>query len=348
MLFSIEADHGHILTGYLVPDGFSDEPSIRVANDGQEVGHFQCSQSRPVIAEAGRHETGIVGFMLDERVLPGLSTMHMLEIYEAKSGVLIYRRRGEQKCIQKKLLRLEFRMLPFIRFDRMFGQHFRYELPALERFGHETATQAFQIYGIDSIYLSGRLYLRNFEMFLDKDFEVIGHLPDPYYEMASRLAILNRLSQTAMPFISDRDRLILAPAAEYFSQVPLEDEKKLKKALQQAQPKVRDILVSPTTRQLVCTSHDQRTSRRDVAPAIDYLSRFSIVGQDGGALDFERLSAEMIGISTEALPSYGRHSVLETLADRLRDMPVAETMLEEDLILHHYVREAAKPPASAV
>ena len=321
---------------------------IRVTESGREVGRIACNRVLAGIAESGRHATGMVGFRVDEINTPGLGGMHELELWDSKSGLLIYRRAGGRKRVSMKLLRMEFRMLPFIRFDRVFGPHFRYDLPALERFGNETAMQAFQIYGIDSIYLSGRLFLRGFDSFMEKGFRVIGHLPDPYYEMASRLAILNRLSQSAMPFISDRDRLILAPAAEYFAAVPLEDEKKLKKALQQAEPKVRDILVSPTTRQLVCTSQDQLISRRDVAPAIDYLSRFAIVGQDGSDLDFEGLTAQMLGVSVDALPSYGRHSVLETLADRLRDMPIAETMLEEDLILHHYVREAAKPSASAV
>ncbi|PZR47955.1 MAG: hypothetical protein DI537_59255, partial [Stutzerimonas stutzeri] len=103
----------------------------------------------------------------------------------------------------------------------------------------------------------------------------------------------------------------------------------------------RDAFVSPATRQLVRAAPDQPVSRRDVAPAIDLLSRFAVVGQDGAILHFERALAELLDLPLEEIPSVSRHSVLETIAARLRRLPIAEGLLEADLILHHYVREAS-------
>jgi hypothetical protein len=81
--------------------------------------------------------------------------------------------------------------------------------------------------------------------------------------------------------------------------------------------------------------------RADVAPAIDLLSRFAVVGQDGMPFHFESAAAELMTLPLENVPSISRHSALEAIAQRLRRLAVAETLLEADLILHHYVREAA-------
>lgn len=345
MLFNLEFDHGDVLEGYLIPDGFSDQPIIRVLGEDGELLRIKCAEPRPAVVQSGRHETGLVGFRLDAATLPGLETYQHLEIRDAKTGVLVYRRSGARRPVPLKLFRMEFQMLPMVKLDHYCGRHFQYELSGMERFGQETALQAFHLNAVGSIYLSGRLHLRNFEEFFDKGFQVIGYLPDPYYEMASRLTMLKRLSQSQVTVLGERERFALTAAAAHFSDVVLDDERSIKKALQTAGPKIRDVFVSPATRQLVRSAPDQPVSRRDVAPAIDLLSRFAIIGQDGATLHFESALAELLGLPLEDIPSVGRHSVLEAIASRLRRLPIAEGLLEADLILHHYVREASGPHA---
>lgn len=340
MLFNIEADRGDVIEGYLIPDGFSDRPSICVIGEEGEILRLECRHGRSSVLQSGRHETGTVGFRLDNTILPGLKNRRRLEIRDAKSGILVYRRPMEHQ-VGMKVFRMEFQMLPMMKFDHYCSGRFQYALCGMERFGQETALQAFHLSAIESIYLSGRLHLRNFEEFLDKGFTVIGYLPDPYYEMAARLTMLKRLSQTNIAFLGERDRLSMSAAAAHFAEVVLDDERSLKKALQSASPKIRDGLVSPATRQLVRTSPDQSVARGDVAPAIDLLSRFAIVGQDGMPFHFESAAAELMELPLENVPSVTRHSALEGIAERLRALTIAETLLEADLILHHYVREAA-------
>lgn len=341
MLFNLEYDHGDVLEGYLIPDGFSDQPIVRVLGEDGELLQMKCTEPRPAVVQSGRHETGLVGFRLDAETLPGLETYQHLEIRDANTGVLVYRRPGARHRVPLKIFRMEFQMLPLLKLDHHCGKHFQYELTGMERFGQETALQAFHLNAVDSIYLSGRLHLRNFEEFFDKGFQVIGYLPDPYYEMASRLAMLKRLSQSQITILGERDRLALSSAASHFSEVVLDDERSLKKALQTAGSKIRDVFISPATRQLVRSTPDQPVSRRDVAPAIDLLSRFAVVGQDGMPFRFENALAELLGLPLEDIPSVGRHSILEAIASRLRCLPIVEGLLEADLILHHYVREAA-------
>jgi len=105
------------------------------------------------------------------------------------------------------------------------------------------------------------------------------------------------MAKTQISFFGDRDKIILAPAAEHFAEVNLESEASLKSALKKAPQNVRNVLVSPVTRQLVATTPEQLVARSDVAAAIDLLSRFTIVGHDAESLHFQDAIGELFGIS---------------------------------------------------
>ncbi len=346
MLFNVEHDHGSVIEGYLIPDGFSEEASILVTRDDGTAIVFPCEQPRPAVVESRRHATGMVGFRIDESRMPDLASQRRLVIQDAKTGLLIYRRPPVDKPVPLKLLRLELNIVPMLKFDAYCGRQFQYVISAVERFGHETTLQAFHLNAETSVYISGRLLLRNYEDFLDKGFKVIADIPDPYYEMACRLFILKRLAKGPVTFLGDRDRLMLTPAAEHFAEINLEDEKAIKRALKKAPDKVKSVLISPITRQFVCTYPEQRVTRRDVAPAISTLSRFVVVGHGGYHVHFQEAVGELLSLPPMDIPIIPRHSVLEELAGRLREMPIAELMLEEDLIFDHYVRQAFAPRAA--
>ncbi len=345
MLFNLEYDRGNVLEGYLIPDGFSDKPQIRVSDADGDLMVLPCNQVKQAVIDSGRHEDGLVGFKLDTTVIPDLAKRTSLMIHDAKSGLLIYRRPQTPDIVPLKVLRLETQLLPMVKFDYHCGRHFQYELSSVERFGHETALQAFHLNAIRSIYISGRLLMRNYEEFLDKGFKVIVLLTDPYYELALRIFLLKRMAKTQISFFGDRDKIILAPAAEHLAEVNLESEVSLKMALKKAPQNVRNVLVSPITRQLATTIPEQTVTRSDVATAIDLLSRFAVVGFDTDSFYFQQAVGELLGISVDDFPLTPRHSALENIATRLRSLHIAELMLEEDLIFDHYVREAMKPKA---
>lgn len=340
MLFSIEFDSGVALEGYIVPDGFSEVASIRVSDENNEFGVFQCDQARPAVVAAGRHQTGLVGFRLDQSRIPVIRDLRTLMIHDAKSGVLIYRRPQVEFPIQKKIIRLETQILPMAKFDRHCGRLFSYELHSMERFGHETTLQAFHLDSTNSIYLSGRLLMRNYEHFLDRGFEGVVLLSDPYYELALRLFLLKRMVTMPINFLGERDQLIFGPAAEYFADTNFEDEDDLRARLKKAPPKVTNVLSSPIIRQLVCASPEQRVTRREVAPAIDLLSRFTVVGHNSDAVPFQSAVSELLGIPLDDVTTPSRQALLEDIARKLRRIPAAEMLLEEDLIFDHYVVDA--------
>lgn len=340
LLFNLEYDRGDYIEGYIIPDGFSEKPVIKVTLDDGSTFRQPCDQMREAAQESGRHATGLVGFRLDLDNTPDLPQQAGLKIHDASTGLLIYRRPGLGPLVDMKLFRLELRMIPALKFDKHCGNNFQYAMSAAERFGNETVLQMFHLNAIKSIYISGRLQLRGFEEFLDTGFSFIGSVPEPYYEMACRLFILKRLSKEPVNFISDRDQIFLHAASQHFATVNLEDEGELKRALKRADSKVTNVLTSPVTRQLVCANSDQQVSRRDIASAIDAVSRFTTLGYDNDVGHFHQAVGELLQLSSDDLPAVPRYSYLDDLAEKLRHIHIAESMLEEDLIFDYYVRKA--------
>ncbi|OLP47024.1 hypothetical protein [Rhizobium oryziradicis] len=343
MLFNIEFDHGDALEGYLVPDGFSDQPSIIVRRDDGSELMLACDQERPAVVQSGRHATGLVGFRLDAQIMPDLALQTRLLISDAKSGLLIYRRPSADNPLNLKLLQLQLTLLPMVKFDMFCSEFFQFSVSTVERFGHETTLQAFHLNNTPSIYISGRVLFRNYEEFLDKGFKVVANIPDPYYEMATRLFMIKRLSKHTFSFLGERDRILLSPAVEYFADINLGDKKEIARALKKAHDRVANIFRSPITRQLVCTHPEQTVTRREVAPAIDALSRFAVIGYGYNNNHFQDEVGAMLGVPGHEVPIFPQQSVLSELATILRDIPIAEMWLEEDIILDYYVRQAVAP-----
>ncbi|WVT77568.1 hypothetical protein QM996_24355 (plasmid) [Sinorhizobium chiapasense] len=311
-----------------------------VADHSGDIAEIECDQLHPAVVASGRHQTGLVGFKLTEDNIPGLLHRASLKIKDHKSGLLIYRRKLYPKQIDMKIMRIETQLVPHAALDREMVAHFQYALPAAERFGHETTLQAFHLDSLKSIYVSGRLQVRSYQEFLDKGFRAITLLNDPYYEMALRIATLKLCATVKPTFLGERDRMSLSPAIEFFSSLDLSDESAVEKALKKAPLKIRTVLQSPATRQFACSDAEKLSSRRDIAAAMDLISRFEVIGHINDTLAFASSLGELLELDMDRIPILQRSEVLIRLADQLRLLPVAESYLEDDLILEHYVRRA--------
>lgn len=340
MLFNVHRDRGDLLEGYLIPDGFSDLPKILVSDFSGNIAEVACDQLHAAVLSSGRHATGLVGFKLTEAIIPQLRQRSTLYIRDVKSGLLLYRRPLRPKQVNSRILRIETQLLPHIALDREMIQHFQYALPLLDRYGHETILQAFLLDGMSSIYLSGRVQVRNYQDFLDKKFKGIALLTEPYYEMALRIATLKRCATMKPTFFGERDIMLLSGAIDYFSELNLEDTDAIARALKRAPAKVRTALLSPTTRQFACSDGEQPSTRRDVAVAMDLISRFEIIGHRNDTLAFASAIGELCNMDTDRIPILQRNQAIDLLAAELRTLPVAEAFLEDDLILDYYVRKA--------
>lgn len=321
-------------------------PSVLVSDDEGEVAMVLCDQLHKAVLSAGRHETGLVGFRLTEANVPRLRERANLCIRDSKTGLLLYRRPIQSRQVNLKIVRFETQLFPYFAFDREMYNHFQYALPALDRFGNETALQAFHLDSMSSMYLSGRLQVKNFMGFLDKGFKSIALLTDPYYEMALRLAMFKRFSAAKPQFLGDRDQMSLVPAIGYFKDVNIDDSGSLEKALKRAPDKVRTALISPATRLFGCSDGDQLPNRRDIAAAMDVISRFDVIGHINDTMTFAASLSELLNIEMDMIPILQRNGVINAIASQLRTLPVAELYIEDDLILDYYVRQAMEMSSS--
>ncbi|HET7411108.1 MAG TPA: hypothetical protein VFJ18_00485, partial [Pararhizobium sp.] len=326
--------------GYVVPDGFSEQPGIRVLEGDREILTTDCDGLREAVVESGRHSTGLVGFRLDDLNIPRLREKQNIAIHDRKTGLLVYRRVPDASTVKKRVLRLETQLVPYRKIDRLLDPRFHYAIRQVERFGHETAMQAFHLNGIASSYISGRLLLRNYEEFLEKGFEVVTLINDPYQEMAERLFLFKRFARMPQALFGERDRMLLAPAVRHFQNVDLASAKSIDRALKAADEQVLRILTAPLTRQLVTTHPDQPVTRQSVAPAMDALSRFAVLGLKAHPETFAEPLAEYLRVPISDLPVPSIDVVTSALADLLRQLVRSERLLEFDLILYHFVREA--------
>ncbi len=338
MLFNVEYDAGHTVEGYLVPDGFSDTPRIRVEGDGTSL-ELDCLELRDAVRVSGRHATGLVGFRLDENTFGNLAGIADLTIRDARSGLLVYRR-GREEFVRKRIVRLDLQLLPFTAIDHSLEARFQYAISGIERFGAETTLQVFHLNAVDSIYLAGRLNIRAFERFLEQGFEAVAMLTDPYFEMAERLHFLKRFSELPEITFGPRDHMILAAAAEHFAGVDLGSLRSLRSALRRLNKAAARTVRMPLTRQLTTVLPDEEPDRGSVAAALDVVSRFAITGLRDRPETFTLPMAELLGIDPYSIAEPQAHLNVGRTAALLREIPLAETLLEADLIVYHFARQA--------
>jgi hypothetical protein len=340
LLFNLEQDTGSSISGYLVPDGFADRPRIIVRDGPDTLFEMECNEMREAVVRAGRHETGMIGFRVDEALLPDIQQRSELSVWDHKSGLLIYRRAPRSDLVQKKLVRVETQMIPFLAMDKAIKPHFQYGADGVDRFGLETVQQMFHLNAVPSIYLAGRLQIKTFTEFLDRDFQAIAVINDPYMELAERLFLLQRFKSVPQGIFGDRDRMTFGPAVEHFADVDLGSSSLLKEALKFMPDPVSRILNAPLTRQISLSSGEETLGPNAVPAAVDMLSRFAVVGLREAPETYIEPIAELIGVEPSTLPEASNFSQIASIADRLRDLPIAEKLLEKDIIVYHFARQA--------
>lgn len=340
MLFNIEADAGTYVVAYLVLDDFSAVPRLLVRGGGGER-EVQANELRDALVSAGRHETGRCGFRLDAREIPEIAASD-LELREARSGVLVYRRK-QPDAIEAKILRLETGLLPLWRFDDQLAPRFHYAMTRIENYGRETDTQMFLMNQVTSQYLSGRIIYKNFEYFIGNAFKVWICVQKPYEELAERLLILKRVRHVGIELLSERDRISLRAAIDFAEHLPLDDPKAMKRMLRDMPDEIAAKLSNPLTRQLTASDPDEMPASGAVASALDVLAGCQLVGFRHAFDAFADSAARLLDLPPfENAGAGGSFSVIHQVAAVLEDSAAVERILEKDLELFYYLTQAAR------
>jgi len=341
MLFSLEADSGDSVALYLVPDSAAGVATIVARSNGKDVLSLPANEIRQAVVAAGRHQTGVCGFRIHERDLPGLAGMADLELYDAEMNLLIYRR-PNARHLTKKILRIETHLFPLWRLDDTLKPRFQYFARGIEALGRETTTQLFLLNHVNSIYLSGRILYNNYRHYIDSHFDTILVMHHPYEEMAERLLVLGQIKKLGVDALGMRDSMSLHSTIEFAQSLPVHDEDALRKALYKMPADVAHALSNPVVRQLTARTPDEMPPGRAVSTALDQLASFAIVGLRRQPETVLHAIAEMTECDPMGLPDFTKFRSVGSLARALKRSRIVDVLLEKDLELYDHVASAFK------
>jgi hypothetical protein len=340
MLFSLQEDNGSAISVYVVPDSGGTVPSIRVRSRGVELLSLSANVTIPALVAAGRHATGLCGFAIDEGLIPDLAGHADLEIVEAESDILVYRRAVPDLIPDMNLFRLETHLLPLWRVDDALKSRFQYWYKGIDRFGRETSTQVFCLNNGTSSYVSGRLLYKNYEFYLSKGIKTVAMLRDPYDELAERLILLKNIGTRAEEVLGARDAITFAPVIEGLAESEALDEAFFKRFFKRASDEVLIPLANPIVRQLTASTPDEMPNHASVAAALDVLSTFDLIGLRAESEDFHSGLAALLAIPEPTLPPVPEYVRVTDLGAQLRGNTSVESFLEKDLEMFHFLAKA--------
>ncbi|MBW4662422.1 MAG: hypothetical protein KME15_27555 [Drouetiella hepatica Uher 2000/2452] len=340
MYFNVYSDFGTEIHGYLIPDGFSAKPTIMVLCHSQQFGPFDCDIFLEGPYKHKHHETGIVGFFLDETKVPGISGASDIEISDAETGFVFYRRLRPHQHIQKRIFRLETQFVPHRELDLSLKPHFQFYADGAERYGSETVRQMLEIAHQPSIYVSGRVMLKNVQgYFTDETIRIVS-LRDPFYELAIRLWTIAAFKRRRFSFLSERDAILFEPAIAYFGDMNFSNAAEIKSKIKSAPKDILALFESPFTHQIVASSPTDKVSREAVSSALDALSQFTIFSPNEIDASLASDIGELIGINDNSILFTPVRSSFLEMADILRSIQPLEQVLENDLILFYFIKKA--------
>ena len=138
MQFHIDQDIGTAIAGWCLPDNPSVVPRISISIPGKQKIEMTANVFRSDIKNLGQHSTGMVGFVIDETIVPELGIVKEIEISDSETQLVIYRRINSALPVNRKLFRLEVQVMPKIRLEEIFTSHFNLYYQAVERYPFDT------------------------------------------------------------------------------------------------------------------------------------------------------------------------------------------------------------------
>ena len=341
MHFNMEWDTGDRITLYVVPDGYSAVPSIRVESGGATILEMTANHRQDALVAAGRHETGMCGFIFDDGMIPELSELSDLSVWEPESGLLIYRRPLPEH-IRQHALHFCTGLIPQRHVDDVLSPYFQYAATRIEAHGHETAMQLFELHKVESSFLSGRVLFKNYEVYIEKGVRCFTCLSEPHFAMAERILILAKLAQMpgAEQLLGKRDAFMFQAAIEFAASLPLEDGKGLRRAFRSQPPDIALAFVDPVVRLLTSTAPNEMARAGSLAWALDTLASFDAVGIRSHEGDYLNMIAALFGLDPRAFAPRKTLPKVTALADLLREEAGVDALIERDLELYNFVEGA--------
>ncbi|KAE9629301.1 hypothetical protein [Parasedimentitalea maritima] len=340
MMFNVHTDAQNHLQGYIVPNGFSTPARIRVTGNSQRLYEGGCHEVVNDLIRIGRHGTGLTSFVLDEMLIPGLAEIKDLTILDGDTGMLIFRRNRPDHDLQKRVFRLETTLATTSPYADTLMPRFAYGLRDVHLYGQETVSQLFNLNHYPSMYFEGRIHIRAHQRYLTDQFLSLVSVADPFTALAMKIDCLGHLDQHVINQLEEREYAAFLPLAGLFDGVAINRPDAVRRRLKQAPKDIMAALESPLVGLLTGNTPGQGGSRSDLSAALDVLSAFDIVLLAENAPRGQAAFAAALGLPPDLVPRTEIPIRVQALADTLRDLPVLEAALENDLIAYHCVVQA--------
>lgn len=340
MMFSVHTETSNSLQGYLVPDSFSGLARIRVICDGYTVYQGPCDEVVPHLVRMGRHETGMTSFTLDRARVPDLAHVRDLWIHDAETGFLIYRRNLPDTYLQKRFFRMETTLATASPYAQSLLPYFAYGLSDVQVYGHETISQLFNLPQYPSMFFEGRVYISAHQKYLNDQFFSAISVVDPFVALAFSIDVLGHDDQTVLSQLEEREYASLVPLAGYFDGIEIDRPEAVRHHMKIAPQDILMGLESPLVGLLTGHTPGVGGARSAIPNALNVLSMFDLVMFGHDAARGHRRLAQALGVNEAILPQVTIPTHVQEMADALRDLPVLEAALENDLIVYHCLTQA--------
>lgn len=337
MLFNIESDGGDSIRGYLVPDSFSSQATICVRSGNKTLATVRAENVRHAVIAAGRHETGLVGFAVDGNIVPGLGEELHLEICDAATGFVIYRRRPMSIASEVRLFRLETGFHRMASLDRSLDELFQTSFLNVDTYGRETASQSLLLDSYRSLYVSGRLLFKEYEYSLDDGFSKAVIIQDPYVELAATILAFRDGTLSNHAGADLRTELSMRDCIEYFSTLDLGDASSLRNLLARMPETIEAAIANPLARLLAARPGEENPNGSYIPTGLQSLASFDIIGLREEPQTFLDPLAALLQVDRSLLQADEVSPEEMHLAAELRTHRLITALLELDLELYEQV-----------
>ena len=342
MRFYVDSDAGSSIEGWLAPDNPGVTPLIRISVPGVDVIEISCSRIRHDIKDAGLHGSGQVGFFLDDSIVPDITNQSELEIVDAATGILIYRRNDISRHIQRKVVYVDSSIMPQNKVLRRLNSAFAMNYNFVEQYPFDTMACLINSIYMQSLVLTGRPYLARYAPhFKDSGFFTSVILNHPLEELAERILFIQLLGKSDAAHLLPTFTIGIEALVPFIQSLDLENDKALALAFKGVKDDARAALSNPMTRIMGCNAGEE-AERRHLNLALDNLSAIDIVGLRSQFKTFRDILSVLLGGDIVGDGYIGISSTVEALASRLSRIGSVKNLLEFDLALYSYAEDAVQ------
>lgn len=348
MKFHVDVDNGDSLLGWILPDNPSATPSVVVLSSNAAPINVQASVFREDLFKLGVHHTGLLGFEINQSIIPGLTAENDIELRDAATNILMYRRFREREHVPLKLFRIELCSMPQLQLDSAIGRHFSLGYDAVEQYSFDTLWGIFNNPTNRSAYMSGRPFLsRYMQVLRDREFKIVATLRNPLEELAEKLLFLKfAVSGKAPDFVANHLTGMQA-VLPLVSRINLGDENSLVTAMNGLSEAEYAVLANPFVRLLACAPNEM-AQEIHVSLALENLAKLDLVGIRSKFESFRLGLAGLLGLDLIGREVPAAISNAPVVAEKLGRLRSVHRFLALDLKLYRLVDEAiAKVEARA-